>query len=135
MFSSLAHRLLIARRDLHWNQDDLAQRSGVSRQYISALETNQVLNPTIQVISALAKALDVPPSYLAGWIDDPSGEQQDSSATLNRVVFQADNTEEYRLVQELLDTFADVPPQDQRMIIDLVQRLRKAKNGTNGGGS
>ena len=53
----LATRLWSSRRDLNWNQGDLADRSSISRQYISDLERGRITNPGVEVVQALAAAL------------------------------------------------------------------------------
>ncbi|MEO5938319.1 MAG: helix-turn-helix transcriptional regulator [Sphingomonas sp.] len=47
------------RREKGWTQEQLADRSGLSQQYISGLERGQ-RNPTILTIYEIAVALDVP---------------------------------------------------------------------------
>ena len=61
MNGSLAERILIERRALGWDQDELARKVGVSRSCVSHLERAQIINPTIDVIVGLATALGVRP--------------------------------------------------------------------------
>lgn len=53
------------RRDLGWTQEQLAERSGLSQQYISGLE-NGLRNPTVLTIYELAVSLGVKPEALIG---------------------------------------------------------------------
>ena len=46
-----------------WSQEDLAERSGLHRTYVSGVERG-VRNPTLEVINRLAAALEVPLSVL-----------------------------------------------------------------------
>lgn len=125
----LADRLLLSRRDVDLTQIDLANRAGnVSAAYISDLERNKVANPTIEVIEALAQALGVRPDYLLGWSDDPLGEDQPASIAEGRIVYQVDSPDDYRRVQNLLDIFNELGPDDQRILLDLAERLRRAGN-------
>ena len=129
MTGTLAQRLLISRRDLDITQEDLARRAGnVSPAYISSLERGKVTNPTADVLEALAVALGVQPEYLIGWSDDPSGEDQPASLAEGRVVYQVASPVEYRQVQELLDLWQDLTPEDQRMILEMAQHLRRVGN-------
>lgn len=128
MSDTLAHRLLIARRDLGMLQDTLSDAAGVSRPYISELERGRVTNPTVEVIESLAKVLGVRPEYLLGWTEDPLGEDQPASLAEGRVVYQVANPVEYRQVQELLDLWQDLTPEDQRMILEMAQHLRRVGN-------
>ena len=70
----LADRLLLSRRDLHWDQEELSRRSGVSRGYISEIERLRKTNIGVEVVFALAEALGVTVPYLLGISDDPLGE-------------------------------------------------------------
>lgn len=69
--SKLQNRLLLSRRDLGWNQDQLEDQSGVSRGYISNIERGHTKNVGIEMIFALANALGVSVGYLLGITDDP----------------------------------------------------------------
>lgn len=127
MTSSLARRLLISRRDLDITQDDLARRAGnVSPAYISSLERGKVTNPTADVLESLAAALGVAPEYLIGWSDDPTGESQPASLAEGRIVYQVGSPSTYRLVQEFLDIYTELSPEDQRMLLELAEKLRRA---------
>lgn len=129
MDSVLADRLLLSRRDVDLTQIELAQRAGnVSAAYISDLERSKVGNPSVEVIVSLATALGVRPEYLLGWSDDPTGEDKPSSIAEGRVVYQVDSPAQYRQVQELLDTWQELTPEDQRMILDMIKRLRTVGN-------
>lgn len=128
MEATLAGRLLLLRRDLNLNQDELSARSSVSRNYISDLERGKVTNPGIEVIEALARALDVRPEYILGWTNDSSSEGQPASIAEGRVVYQVDSPAAYRLVQEFLDIFTELTPEDQRIMLELAEKLRRAGN-------
>lgn len=119
MLSPLAKRLLLARKDLDWNQLDLANRSGISRQYISDLERGRIVNPTIDVIAALAAALDIPPAHLAGWIDDPSGE----GIAEGSAVYQVNPH-----IQELIDLYEDLDPANQAIALEIINTLRRSQH-------
>lgn len=130
MTGKLASRLLLSRRDMRWNQIQLAEHSGVSRQYISDLERDRITNPGVEIVEALANALNVPPEYLTGWIDDPSDEDQPSSIREGRIVYQVSGPDDYRRIQELLDIVNELTPEDQRILLSIAERLRRAGNGT-----
>ena len=128
METTLGQRILLSRRDLDLNQEDLADRAGVSRPYISNIERGYLTNPTIDAVQAIAGALGVRPEYLLGWTEDPLGEDQPASLAEGRVVYQVASPVEYRQVQELLDLWQDLTPEDQRMILEMVQHLRRVGN-------
>lgn len=47
------------RRERGWTQEDLAERAGVHRSYLAAVESG-ARNPTLDVITKIAKGLAVP---------------------------------------------------------------------------
>lgn len=57
-------KLKIARVLADKSQMDLAKETGLSKEYISALERGKVKNPTLEVMKKLSKALDVPVTEL-----------------------------------------------------------------------
>lgn len=124
----LAQRILLERRSLNWNQDELASRAGISRSYVSHLERAQIPNPTMDVVEALASALGVQPDYLIGWSDDPAGEDRPPNVAEGRLVYQVSGPLEYRLAQQLLDLFNEMTPEDQRILIEVAQRIARAGN-------
>lgn len=124
----LASRLLLSRRDMHWDQAELAAKSGVSRQYISDLERGRITNPGIEMIEALAKALGIQPSHLAGWTDDPLGEDLPANMHEGRIVYQASSQEDYRRIQELLDLFNDLAPEYQAMALHMINEFKRVQN-------
>jgi len=48
-------------------QEDMAERSGLARSYISSLESGKC-SPTLEAIFGLAKAFNIHPKYLVGRI-------------------------------------------------------------------
>ena len=123
---TLAVRLLISRRDLKFNQEDVADRAGVSGAYVSDLERGKVDNPTLDVVTSLARVLQVRPEYLLGWSDDAAGEDRPGNVAEGRVVYEVNGPAEYRRVQELLELFNELTPEDQRILWEIAGRLRRA---------
>lgn len=125
----LADRLLLMRRELDLNQEELALRSGVDSSYISSLERKRRDNPSLDVVEALAAVLGVRPEYLVGWTDDTLGEGDTiSSRSEGRVVYQAMDPGEYRAMQELIDIWPELNDEDRRFLIDLAGKFRRAGN-------
>lgn len=56
-------RLRALREERGWSQEEFADRAGLHRTYVSAVERG-VRNPTLSVLQRLAKALGVPISEL-----------------------------------------------------------------------
>lgn len=61
--SILGSNVRAAREALGWSQDKLAAETGLHRTYLSGIERG-VRNPTIEIVSSLAKALRSTPSQL-----------------------------------------------------------------------
>lgn len=59
----LGARIRALREENDWSQEELADRAGLHRTYISAVERG-VRNPTISVIERVAVALDISLSVL-----------------------------------------------------------------------
>ena len=59
----LSRNLRRLRTEKEWSQEELADRAGLHRTYVSGVERG-VRNPTITIVAALAKALGVPPAEL-----------------------------------------------------------------------
>ena len=74
---SLGVRLLLSRRDLDWDQAELAKKSGVSRGHISKIERGDIDNLTITVAFALADALGISRAYLLGISEVITSEGED----------------------------------------------------------
>lgn len=128
MNSAIANRVLLCRRDLKWDQDDLARLANVSRAYVSDLERGKTTNPTMDVIESLAKALGVRPEYLAGWSDDALGEDRPANVAEGHLVYDAATPDERRRVQEALDLLHELTPEYQGLALQVLGTFRKAQN-------
>lgn len=115
---TLAQRILLSRRDLDWKQENLAEASGVSRTYISAIERGRITNVGVEVIFALAQALGVSPQYLLGLTEDPLAGVPDGDAE-ERVQFDA-------VTQEFLNLFQQLSPQQQSTLLSIAKVIKAA---------
>lgn len=121
----MGQRVLLCRRDLDMNQDQLAELAEVSRTYISHLERGKIDNPTIAAVEGIARALQVRPEYLLGWTDDPTGES--SPAGPHTIVHQAANGAERALIEELLDTFQELSKEDQALALQIIRQIGRSR--------
>lgn len=125
---TFADRLLLERRNMKWDQADLAERSGISRGYISEIERGIKKNVGVEIVVALAEALGVSPQYLMGLSESPLGE---SDARVLRemareyVTVDVDSDEERRLVRSLMDEFNMLPRRAQQAAIEMIRLLRR----------
>lgn len=127
--NTFAQRLLLSRRDVGMNQDDLALKAGVSQSTISRIERGVVEDIPFTTIEALAKTLGVRPEYLTGWTDDPLGEGSTiSSAADGRIVYQVASPGEYRAMQELLAIWPELTEDDRRFLTDFAGKLGRTSN-------
>ena len=60
---AFGERIRVLRQAAGMTQDDLAERCGLFRTYMSRIETGKA-NPTLTMIHALAQSLDVPVTAL-----------------------------------------------------------------------
>ena len=117
--NSLADRLLMSRRYANFDQRELSRRSGVSNGYISDIERSRVTNVGIEFIEALSKTLDVPPAWLAGWIDDSALSEG------------FDNEDDKRLSEEfrrLLDVFEKLTDDQRTTLLGIASLLGQTSN-------
>ena len=68
--STIGERIRIARKKKGLSQEKLGQMVGLQKAAISKYEKDVVTDLKRSMISDLAKALDVSPSYLNGWNDE-----------------------------------------------------------------
>lgn len=132
MFSAkaLAQRLLLSRRDLEWDQQDLADKSEISRTYISQIERGKKTNVGIEVIFSLAEALGVTVPYLLGISDDPLGEGADrvqKEMSGDVLTVDVESQEQRKLMQEAVDALAALPPREQRRAVSLLRMMRQVE--------
>lgn len=73
-------RIRELRKQKHMSLSQLAERSTVTKSYLSNIERNICINPTIDVIQKVANGLGIDPSILVEWeesiktldiVDDP----------------------------------------------------------------
>lgn len=129
----LADRLLLSRRDLHWDQEELSRRSGVSRGYISEIERLRKTNIGVEVVFALAEALGITVPYLLGISDDPLGEsgvvvpEQDT----DYVTVYLNDPEERRQARKIIGDIFALSPKSRRIAIDMIQSMRQIEEEEN----
>lgn len=116
---SLAWRIMSSREDLGWNQEDLAEKSGVSRSHISSIETRRTTNITVDVSFALADALGVSRAYILGLTDDPLAEIPDSK-------LEKEEREEFdAATRQFLGLFQQLSTDKQEILLNLAKVLRR----------
>lgn len=127
---TIAFRVLLSRRDLNWDQEKLAEASGISRGYISKLERGYTTNPGVEIIFALAKALGISVEYLLGLTDDPLARIKDEEESIhsqeNSITYTATNQHQLHLAQRFIAIFATLSARDQELLLRIAETMRSA---------
>lgn len=123
----LSQRLLLSRYDLKMDQLELAAKSGVSNSYISDIERGRARKIGVDVIFALAEALDVSPAYLMGMTDNPSGEP-DAKILAEQsdqfVVAEVDGADAKQNVRDLIAVYQSLPKSQQTALLGFIRSLQ-----------
>lgn len=134
MTSDLGNRLLLSRRELDLNQDELARRVGVDRSYISQIERGVVTNVGIEVLEKIAEALGISIAYLLRLTDAPLGNADDGApveASADRLVFEVRDAEMRRAIIELVAILREMTPAQQRVFVEMGQKMQRLMESTN----
>lgn len=130
---TMGQRVLTSRRDLHLDQEELAQQSGVSRSRISEIERGKAPNIGIEAVFSLARALGVSPIYLLGMTDNPSGEPDAkilAEQSEQYVVAEVDGADAKHDIRDLIDTYQKLPKSQQTALLGFIRSLRSDEEET-----
>ncbi len=119
---TLGEKVLLSRRDLALTQAQLAEQVGVSRSHIANIETGRITNVGIDVLKALAHALEVSPAYLMGFTDNPLADIDDEEEPIHlseaRTHYNADPT-----MKELLGLIDGMTPAQRQQMAGIARLL------------
>ena len=120
----MGQKVRIERATLGLSQAGLAEKVGVSRQYISDIERDsETINIGNKTVMGLAEALGVSPAYLLGLTDNPlQGIEDDEETTMPAIP----PSWAAGIGKELLDVFQTLPASDQAMLLTIAKRLKAA---------
>ena len=108
-----ADRIKEKRLERGLTQDELANRLGISKQQVYRLEAGKH-SPTADVLSRLAKELEVSMDYLFGLVDEPTGYlREEDLSPMERNVLSAYRSGDLR---EILRLLSKQEPNDQTVI-------------------
>lgn len=119
-------RVLLARRQVGIDQQELARRIGVSYPYISKIERGHVSNVTVEVVEKLAIALGISISHLLDLTDVPlldDGAPIEASA--DRLIFEVRDAEMRRAIIELIAILREMTPAQMRAFVEMGQKMQK----------
>lgn len=119
--ATTGERIRDARKARGMTQKELAEKVGVKFSAIHKYETGLIVNLKRETISALAKALDVSPSWLM-CIDDKTAAQEDDG--LNEYLEMLRTRPEMRA---LLDTAVGATKEEVEENVRFIEALRHAK--------
>lgn len=112
----VGRRVRAAREDRNLDQADVAGRSGLSRAYVSRLESGGILNPKLFDLNAIAQAIDVPLDQLLYDPDPPLTEEE--AADYARLEPQFRNVAFALGRKHLRET-----PEGQRQLLNILKAL------------
>ena len=127
---SLGQRIMLSRDDLGITQDELARSSGVSRSYINSIENGRVTNVGLDAITKIAESLGVSLAYLMGASNSPVPESPDlvlAETSGKYLIQEVDSPGLRRLYQDVLSSFASLPPDSQIVVYNLIQHMRRVE--------
>ncbi len=107
---ALGKRLLLRRVDLGLDQDDVAERAGLSRAYVSRVERGAVANPKLGDLRRVATALELSLDDLLN--EPPPGSRQQS---------QGDDPELATLMRDL----KQAKPEELQWLRDALRLIRR----------
>lgn len=130
---TLGAHVLLSRRDLHMTQEELADRVGVSRAYVTNIEQGRAKNVGIDVVFGLARELGVSVPYLLGLSEDPLGDNQlvlrePSTPYLS---YEVDDPADRRLVRQIIDDFMALSPKTRRVAATMIRSMREIEEEEN----
>lgn len=124
-------KVLLCRRDMGWDQIQLAEASGVSRSRISEIERGKADNVGIEYVFGLADALGVPVPYLLGLQD--SAVPVSDEAVLREsggeyIAVDVESREERRVLQQAVDLFHGLTAGGQAHALRYMATLRRMED-------
>ena len=128
MATTLGDRVHLSRRELAIKQADLARLAGVSRTYISQIETGAAKAIMTDVLLNIAKALNVSPTYLLGLTDAPAGHADDGAPIAmspDRLVFEIRDAEMRAAAIELMSIIREMTPAQRRLFVEMAQKMQR----------
>ena len=106
---------------------DVAAAVGVSEGTVSRWEAGNITNMKRNRIASLAKVLQIPPSVIMGWEEEPTETQgyyiNPETAAIAQEIH--DNPE----LRILMDASRDLSPEDVKFVAEMVQRMKKKERG------
>lgn len=119
----IGERIRERRQSLGLTLEDVANKSGVSRQTIQRYESGVISNIPSDRIEMIAHALSVSPSYLMGWDDEVS--VNDNYYLDPEVAEIAQQIKENPGKRALFDATRDVSKEDIEKVLQIINVITK----------
>lgn len=115
-------RIALIRKESGLNQQDFADKIGLTKNYVSLMETG-ARNPSDRTISDICREFNVNPDWLrtgdgAMYIPAP----EEDTAYINDLLSEYDNPF-YETIKAILRTYAESSPEDQKALKSFAQRF------------
>jgi transcriptional regulator with XRE-family HTH domain len=124
---SIGKKIREKRLEKDWNQEELAERSYISADYIGKIERGERL-PSLSVLIQIIKALSVPPEdILIGvpWYKEPKDTLPDRRQTDRRQNGEKDGAHDSRIIQyaEKIGKPTQEDKEKMRKIIEIIEKF------------
>lgn len=105
--------------------EELGEKIGVGKSTVRKWENGIIANMRRDKVAKIAKALNISPSYLMGWSDDPAGDPDETGYYDSQTMETAQAIFEDKDMRLLFDAAKDCRPEDLQMAADLLKRLKQ----------
>ncbi len=126
--TTIGDRIKKRRQELNVSQEELAKILGYkSRSSINKIEKDGRELPQGKIL-AIATALHTTPSYIMGWEEEPQNKEYYLNPETAMLAQQIHDDPNLRI---LLDASKDLEPEDIKVVVDLVKRMKAKERGDN----
>lgn len=104
-YKALGERIARRRKVLNMTQDDVAEATGLSNNYISNIENNHSI-PSIDTLLKICEAIDTTPNYLLLGITSHSDTEDDMRSQINERL-KLCNMKKLKLIEKFVSWVID----------------------------
>lgn len=121
-------RIKQRRKELDLDADFVAKELGISRATYYRYESKDIEKIPISALAPLAKILKTTPEYLMGWDECTTKHDYYTNPETAILAQQIHDDPNLRI---LLDASKDLEPEDIKVVVDLVKRMKAKERGDN----
>lgn len=115
----MGKRITTAREARGWSKADLARRASVTPSYITRIEQGAFDRPSIDLVSGIARALNVGVSDLMGTATEPA----EVASLRAALIAKGYRPEEAPVLDRLVTRMLEYSPRQRRQLLDLMDRM------------